>query len=202
MSGHITKIGDLARNEPGAFKIGPFGSSLKKSELVECGIPVVGIENVLPNHFEKGFRRFVTPKKFKELSDYEIIPDDVLVTTMGTIGRAAVVPRNLGQAIFDSHLFRMRVDTDCVLPSFLCYIINSSVIELQLQQMAHGAIMQGLNTTILRECEVMLPDLPKQRQIVALLDQVDRLRASKREALRQVDHLFEALLHRSFSDSV
>ena len=37
--------------------------------------------------------------------------DDVLVTTMGTIGRAASAPSDIGRAIFDSHLFRMRVDT-------------------------------------------------------------------------------------------
>src|SRR4051812_5764223 len=112
MSGRVAKIGELALNERGAFKIGPFGSSLKKTELVRTGIPVVGIENILPNRFEKGCRRFIATKKFEELADYELVPDDVLVTTMGTIGRAAVVPRNLGIAIFDSHLFRMRVDTN------------------------------------------------------------------------------------------
>src|SRR5438105_994396 len=99
----MVPVGELALNQSGAFKIGPFGSSLKKTELVECGIPVAGIENVLPNRFVKGFRRFITPEKFAELSDYEIVPDDVLVTTMGTIGRAAAAPIDLGRAIFDSH---------------------------------------------------------------------------------------------------
>ncbi len=170
MSGRTVKIGDLALNERGAFKIGPFGSSLKKSELVETGVPVVGIENVLPNRFEKGFRRFVAPAKFEELSDYEIAQNDVLVTTMGTIGRAAVVPPGLGRAIFDSHLFRMRVDTERVFPPYLCYALNSNVVDVQLQKMARGAIMQGLNTTILRECEIPLPNVPEQKQIARLLE--------------------------------
>jgi type I restriction enzyme, S subunit len=84
----IVHIGELAQNDRGAFKIGPFGSSLKKSELVSSGIPIAGIENVLPNEFVKGFRRFITRKKFEELSDYEMEPGDVLVTTMGTIGES------------------------------------------------------------------------------------------------------------------
>jgi len=66
------QVGELALNDSGAFKIGPFGSSLKKTELVGSGIPVAGIENVMPNKFLKGFRRFITARKFEELSDYEI----------------------------------------------------------------------------------------------------------------------------------
>ena len=70
MTTPIVQVGELALNDSGAFKIGPFGSSLKKTELVESGIPVAGIENVLPNTFVKGFRRFITRRKFDELSDY------------------------------------------------------------------------------------------------------------------------------------
>jgi len=132
------QVGELALNDSGAFKIGPFGSSLKKTELVESGIPVAGIENVLPNKFVKGFRRFITARKFEELSDYEILPDDVLVTTMGTIGRAAFAPPDVGRVIFDSHLFRMRVDTNRVFPPYLCYALNSDLVASQLARMARG----------------------------------------------------------------
>jgi type I restriction enzyme S subunit len=176
-------IGSLALDENGAFKIGPFGSSLKKSELVPQGIPVVGIENVLPNDFSKGFRRFISPKKFKELSDYAILPGDVLVTTMGTIGRAAVAPASLGTTIFDSHIFRMRVDRSRVEPDYLAYALNSDLVVSQLSRDARGAIMEGLNTTILRECEIPVPPLSEQRRIVDLLEKADRLRRTRRYAL-------------------
>ena len=185
-------VGELALNDSGAFKIGPFGSSLKKTELVESGIPVAGIENVLANNFVKGFRRFITARKFEELSDYEILPDDVLVTTMGTIGRAAAAPRDLGRVIFDSHLFRMRVDTSRVFPPYLCYALNSDLVASQLARMARGAIMEGLNTTILRECSVPLPEMSEQRQIAGQLEQADRLRRTRRYALELTDTLLPA----------
>ena len=194
------QVGELALNDCGAFKIGPFGSSLKKSELVGTGIPVVGIENILPNQFVKGFRRFITLKKFEELSDYEILPGDVLVTTMGTIGRAAAVPPGLGIAIFDSHLFRMRVDTNLVYPPYLCYAVNSDLVVSQLSQMARGAIMDGLNTTILRECEIPLPDLSEQKRTANLLQQADRLRGTRRYALQLSDTFFPAAFLEIFGD--
>lgn len=195
-------VGELARNDRGAFKIGPFGSSLKKSELVPSGIPVAGIENVLPNHFKKGFRRFVTLKKFNELSDYEIQPGDVLVTTMGTIGRAAVAPLDIGRTIIDSHLFRMRVDTSRVYPPFLCYALNSQLVISQLKRMARGAIMEGLNTGILKECLIPLPELPEQNRTVAILKEADRLRRTRRDACQLSDTFLQSVFLEMFGEPV
>ena len=151
------KIEALAHPEPGSFKIGPFGSSLKKDELVRYGVPVAGIENVLPNRFTTSFRKFITKEKYEELSHYSVRHGDVLVTTMGTIGRAAVVPKSVGTCIIDSHLFRMRVDQSKVYPPYLCFAINGyEGLKAQLARTSRGAIMEGINTTILKECSIPL----------------------------------------------
>lgn len=194
------QVGSLAADEPGAFKIGPFGSSLKKTELIPAGIPVAGIENVHPNEFVKGFRRFISAEKFDQLAAYAIQPGDVLVTTMGTIGRAAVAPGDVGTAIIDSHLFRMRVDATHVDPQYLCYALNSELIVSQLEQLSHGAIMDGLNTTILKECVLPVPDLDDQRRIVGILHEADRVRRLRRYELELSEHLFGSLLHRAFQE--
>jgi type I restriction enzyme S subunit len=202
MKARMVRVGELALNQSGAFKIGPFGSSLKKTELVESGIPVAGIENVLPNRFVKGFRRFITPTKFDELSDYEILADDVLVTTMGTIGRAAPAPPDLGRAIFDSHLFRMRVDRERVFPPYLCYALNSDLVASQLARMARGAIMEGLNTTILRECLIPLPELAEQRRVARHLAQASQLSHTRRYALDLTDMFLPAAFLAIFGDFI
>lgn len=196
------QVGELALNDSGAFKIGPFGSSLKKTELVESGIPVAGIENVLPNKFVKEFRRFITARKFEELSDYEILPDDVLVTTMGTIGRAATAPPDVGRAIFDSHLFRMRVDKSRVYPPYLCYALNSDLIASQLARMARGAIMEGLNTTILRKCSIPLPEMSEQHLIARELEKADRLARTRRYAFELTDIFLPTVFLELFGDPV
>lgn len=196
----LTKIGDLARDEVGAFKIGPFGSSLKKSELLPSGIPVAGIENVLPNEFVKGYRRFISPQKFAQLRQYSIEPGDVLVTTMGTIGRAAVAPSDIGTAIIDSHLFRMRLDLDRCDPGYLCFALNSHMIDAQLDRLAHGAIMEGLNTSILKECVIPLPSPDDQERITALLHEADSVQRKRRYQLELAEHLFASLQHKAFAE--
>lgn len=194
-------IGELASPQFGAFKIGPFGSSLKKEELTSDGVPVVGIENVLKQQFKRPFRRFITEQKFIELADYEINPGDVLVTTMGTIGKAAVVPNEIEKMIIDSHLFRMRIDQRKVLPEYLCFAINGySGLLQQLDQKARGAIMDGLNTTILKECVIPLPPLPEQQRIAAILQKADRVRRLRRYARSLSERVLEGVFLEMFGD--
>jgi type I restriction enzyme, S subunit len=197
------RLGELAREEAGSFKIGPFGSSLKKEELVVTGTPVAGIENVLPNRFVPAFHRFISPEKFKQLSRYALEKDDVLVTTMGTIGRAAVVPDGLGPAIIDSHLFRMRVDICKVFSPYLCYAINGyEDLRRNLEGMASGAIMAGLNTVILKTCLIPLPPLAEQKRIAAILNErmatVERARAAADAQLEAAKALPAAYLRAVF----
>jgi type I restriction enzyme, S subunit len=198
------RIESLANPEPGSFKIGPFGSSLKKDELVHQGIPVVGIENVLPNKMLVSFRKFITEEKFAQLSQYLIRPDDILVTTMGTIGRAAVVPDGIGRAIIDSHLFRMRVDPSKVDPAYLCYGLNGyRGIQQELVQKASGAIMAGLNTQILKACTIPLPPLPEQKRIAAILNErmtaIEQARIAAEEQLKAAKALPAAYLRTVFN---
>jgi type I restriction enzyme S subunit len=44
----------------------------------------------------------------------------------------------------------------------------------------------------------VLPPLPLQQQFAHIVHEFERLRAQQREAERQVEHLFQALLHRAF----
>ncbi|WP_404881122.1 restriction endonuclease subunit S domain-containing protein, partial [Klebsiella pneumoniae] len=81
------------------FRSGPFGSALLKSELVEKGIPFLGIDNIHVVYFDNTFRRFVSERKFNELLKYAVRPRDVVITIMGTVGRAAVIPSDIERAL-------------------------------------------------------------------------------------------------------
>jgi type I restriction enzyme, S subunit len=196
-------IASLEHPDKGSYKIGPFGSSLKKDELVDKGIPVVGIENILPNEFVRTYRKFITDEKYQQLERYSVQTGDVLVTTMGTVGRAAVVPEGVGTMIYDSHLFRMRTDPQKIVPEYLTYALNNyEGLTRQIAQRARGAIMAGLNTTILKECTIPLPPLTEQQRIAAILDKADALRAKRRTAVGKLDTLLQSTFLHMFCDPV
>ncbi len=66
----ISTLEDLLAPLPNNIRSGPFGSALLKNELVEDGIPFLGIDNIYTEHFEPAFRRFVSERKFLELAKY------------------------------------------------------------------------------------------------------------------------------------
>lgn len=52
----------------------------------------------------------------------------------------------------------------------------------------------------LKRTEIILPPLPEQRRIAAILDQADALRAKRREALAQLDSLTQSIFIEMFGD--
>jgi type I restriction enzyme, S subunit len=181
------------------IRCGPFGTQLKVHELVDSGIPLLGIENVLDEGFRPETRKFLTDMKANELRAFDVAPGDVLVTRMGTIGRACVVPETFTGGRFSYHLFRIRPDIARCVPEFLAATISKSgTFQTQLRNYAHGAIMDGLNTTDLKAVQFLVPPIRLQREFVAAVAAIEKLRASQRASLAELDALFATLQYRAF----
>ena len=157
----------LAVQKKGAVKIGPFGSQLKKNELRNEGVRVYGQENVLQDDFRLG-NRFIDDAKFDSLRSVQLFAGDVVVTMMGSVGAATVVPDGIPTGIMDSHLLRIQPNTSMIEPEFLAKVLrDSSEIKKQIRARSQGGIMSGLNARIVRSLEVPVPPLPEQRKIAA-----------------------------------
>jgi type I restriction enzyme S subunit len=60
----------------------------------------------------------------------------------------------------------------------------------------------NINLDTLRPLRIPLPPLPLQQEFTALVDRTERLRSVQRESSRQAEHLFQTLLHHSFTGEV
>ena len=157
----------LLANVPNPMRSGPFGSALLKSELVEDGIPLLGIDNVFNERFEPTFRRFVPSSKFAELSRYAVRPRDVVITIMGTVGRCCVLPSDIGQALSSKHLWTMTFDRQRVLPELICWQLNSAPWAVQwFAKPAQGGIMEAIQSSTLKSLRVPVPPPSEQEQIL------------------------------------
>lgn len=193
----LTVEGVLASR--GAMRTGPFGSQLLKEELVDDGVPVLGLDNVVSNRFRWGGGRFVTAEKYAALQRYEVYPGDVLISIMGTVGRCVVVPAGTPQCINTKHICAITVDESLILPevlraAFLWYPPARSHLARQ----SKGAIMAGLNMGIIKS--LPLPDIsmPRQIEFVRTLHAVDEARTQVERQLAADDELFASLQARAF----
>ena len=175
------------------IKIGPFGSQLKKEYLLPRGdYYVYGQENVYQDDFHICYR-FLSFQRFNSLKSCEIRPGDFVVSTMGTIGKCAVVPDYAHTGIMDSHLVRMRFN-DSINKSFFAYLFRSRVIQDQIRKLSVGGIMEGLSTSILKKINVILPPIQEQKRIAGALLSVDKMIGALDKAIAKKRQIKEGLM--------
>ena len=120
----VNEIQELLSDVNPPMRSGPFGSALLKEELSESGTPLLGIDNVLPEKFVPHFKRFVTPKKARQLKRFRVRPHDVMITIMGTVGRSCMVPSDIGEALSSKHVWTISFDEKAYSPYLACIQIN------------------------------------------------------------------------------
>ncbi|ULL13047.1 restriction endonuclease subunit S [Paenibacillus sp. H1-7] len=185
------KIKDLVE---APVRSGPFGSQLLRSEIQEEGeVAVFGIDNAVKRKFSWGKeRRFISMEKYEQLKRYTVYPDDVIITIMGTVGCAAVVPAEIPVAITTKHLATLTVDRRKVEPQYIASAFNHHPeVHQQIQQKDRGAIMSGLNIGIIREIELKIPPLVEQQKYVHIVSHLEKIELSITNSLIIANKLYE-----------
>ena len=176
------------------MRTGPFGSALHHDEFIDSGVFVLGIDNAVENKFSYNRMRYITAEKYQELKRYTVYPGDVIITIMGTVGRSAVIPADMPKAINTKHLACITPNAKMVNAQFLsCAFQVHPDIRAQLQKQCKGAIMDGLNLTIIKGLSFHIPPINLQDRFVGFYEQVDKSKVI--EAINKANTLFNITLN-------
>ena len=158
------------------IKIGPFGSQLKKEYLIDIGeFKVYGQENV----YEKDFRlgtRYIPKERYLKLKSCELLPGDFVISSMGTVGKCAIVPQNIQIGIMDSHLIRLKFNCKKIIPQYILQLFSDEFdfLRNQIEKLSVGGIMDGLSTKIVQSLHAFYPvNIDEQKAICAILNDMD-----------------------------
>jgi type I restriction enzyme, S subunit len=153
-----------------SIRTGPFGSSLKSDEFKEEGIRVYNQRSVYDEDFSKS-QLFVSQEKYEELKGFEVIPQDVLVTSRGTIGRMTVVPDNGEIGVLHPCLIRLRLNREIISDRFLWYYMNQSSLFLtSVSFESNSTTIEVIYSKTLSNIKFPLPPLSEQQKIVEYLE--------------------------------
>ena len=101
-------------HEEGAFKRGPFGSSIKKEFFVASGFKVY--EQYCPINDDPSFvRYYITEEKYKELEGFAVRERDLLISCSGvTLGRITQIPKQYEKGVINQALLRVRTNSKII----------------------------------------------------------------------------------------
>lgn len=196
----LNKIEDLALNKKGSMRTGPFGSDLLHSEFVEDGeVAVLGIDNAVNNKFMWGQRRYITNEKYEQLKRYTIYPNDIIITIMGTVGRTAVIPEWIPLSINTKHLAALTLNQELVNPFFIAHSLRENPYILnQIKKKTRGALMDGLNLTIIKNLSLLLPPKPLQDKFAKIVTQIENTKTIYQNNLIALNNLLGSIAQRAF----
>ena len=186
---NVKQLKHLLKARKGAIKTGPFGSQMRSSEMQAGEIKVYNQRSVLDRDFSSG-ENYISLEKFAELSAFEVFPGDLLVTTRGSIGRCALLPKEAERGVLHPCLMRVQPDQRSVLTRFLeIKVEECSIVLDQLRFMSNATTIDVIYSDSLREVWLSVPPVEEQTATIVFLGRetakIDTLIAKIHQA---IDH--------------
>jgi type I restriction enzyme S subunit len=148
------------------LQMGPFGGMLTDLSPDPTGYKLYGQENTISGDFQLG-RRWIEKERFDDLARYQLHPGDLVITRKGSLGSCRQFPAQALPGIADSDTIAIRFD-DRKLQSELAIVLlhDAAYIAAQIESTRRGAILAGLNTTVVGDLWIVCPKMDEQSQIV------------------------------------
>ncbi len=156
-----------------SVQTGPFGSQLHMKDYVEKGTPIITVEHLGDNKILHDNLPCVSDQDCIRLSKYDLREGDIVFSRVGSVDRCAYVKKEEEGWLFSGRCLRIRVENENVDPRYLSFYFGQPLFKSYIRQVAVGATMPSLNTSIMSELSIPLPPLAIQKKIAAILSSLD-----------------------------
>lgn len=188
-------LGEVADVASGITK----GRKTKSNDLRE--VPYLAVANVQDRHLKLDVVKTIEASE-DEIERFLLKKGDILLTEGGDpdkLGRGTLWNEEIPECIHQNHIFRVRVESEQVRPTFLSWQIGSDAGKAYFLKLAKQTTgIASINKTQLKGFPVLLPPLKLQLEfetrLCCLSEQAQRVEAAK----KGIDGLFASLQHRAF----
>ena len=178
---------------------GPFGSQVNtKVDYIENGeIPVIRTVNVKMMQFSADDLKFMSREKYETVIRSQVLPGDVILTKVGTIGNVCIFPNEYKEAVLSTTgSCRIRVDESIINNVFFAY--NLMYLKDKLLEIASTGVQPFLNMNHIKNIDVL--DVPFEEQLLfaAFVEQTDKSKFEIQKSLEKLEKLKKALMQKYF----
>ena len=196
----VLTIGDLIAVDGGSIKTGPFGTALKANEYTREGVPVISVREIQVGELKV---EESTPRVSREVTDrlpmFLLSAGDIVFARKGSVDRSALVRLEQEGWFLGSDAIRLRLPNS-VDPRFVAYQLRSAHLRSWIVQHSTGSTMASLNQGTIERVPLVLPPLPQQQSIAAVLGALDDKIELNRKTNRTLKALARAIFQSWFVD--
>lgn len=182
------------------IQTGPFGSQLHQSDYSEMGTPVVMPKDLIGGSISEASIARVSADHVARLSRHKMSPGDIVYSRRGDVGRCALVtPKEQGW-LCGTGCLRVTIDPDKANPMYVFYYLQLPKTIAWIENHAVGATMLNLNTSILGNIPIRLPDISIQDKVVSVISAYDDLIATNQKQIALLEEAAQRIYKEWFID--
>ncbi|MCE5205629.1 MAG: restriction endonuclease subunit S [Porphyromonadaceae bacterium] len=169
----MTKLKKIYIRQIGFSQTGPFGSQLHEEDYVSMGTPIVTVEHLGGYKFTTQNLPFVRDDDKNRLSKYILEEGDIVFSRVGSIDRCTYVSKDEAGWLFSGRCLRVRINKEKANPKFVSYYFRQSFFKRMMLNISVGATMPSLNTKLMDNVHLFLPNEKQQQRIASVLSSLD-----------------------------
>ena len=177
------------------------GSHNPPPGIEHSNYPMLSSKNIGFDHFDYEAPRYLTKEQFEEENKRTCISDgDVLLTIVGTVGRACCVSEPFTPFTLQRSVAVIKPHKDILLSRFLMY--HLAALNNFFEKEAKGVAQKGIYLKQLAKVPIFVPPLSEQERIVAELDLLQGIIDKQKAQLKELDTLAQSIFYDMFGNPV
>ena len=161
----VEYVGNILKKYGGHIQTGPFGSQLHSYEYVNEGIPTVMPQDIISNTILTTNIAKITEEKANQLLRHRMKKDDVIFARRGDLSRCALIGEREVGWLCGTGCLLLKPPTNTLTSQWLKNVYSYHYTQRQINILAVGSVMVNLNTSILSNTLIPLPEVEEQHRI-------------------------------------
>ena len=151
------------------------------------GVPFLSVKDVRENIIFFDDVKFISNEEHKNLiKRCKPEPGDILLTKVGTVGLASVIPKEAPDFSIFVSVALLKVDSEKVNPKYICGYLNSRFTAFQIDRALKGIGVPDLHLEDIKQILIPIPPIETQNKIARLIDEYLAIKVSKEQEIREL----------------
>lgn len=189
LSWKCLKLGEVSNK----IQTGPFGSQLHMSDYSSEGTPVVMPKDMVNGKIIENSISRVSQDHVTRLSRHKVEEGNILYSRRGDVGKCSYVTKKEEGWLCGTGCLKVDVNKNFANPKFVFYQLQRPETIGWVVKNAIGATMLNLNTVILSNVPIFLPNLNTQEKIVSIFSSYDDLIENNNKQIKLLEEAAQKL---------